>query len=235
MSAHQPALRTADGASPAAPRPASRVRDDGAMTAAQLATRHVWKRRVAKYSRWLHIYVSMASFALVFFFAITGITLNHPDWMNGAERTAELHGQLETAWMRPGAAEPDKLAIVEALRRTHHITGAVADFRVEDSDLTVAFKGPGYAADLTIDRATGKYDGNESKLGFLAIVNDLHKGRDTGTVWKGLIDVSAAVLAFVSLTGLVLLYFLHKHRMAGFMLLLIGAALSYVMYVAWVQ
>lgn len=196
--------------------------------------RHVWKRRIAKYSRWLHIYVSMASFAVVFFFAVTGITLNHPDWMNGAGRTSELKGQLDPAWMRPDAPEPDELAIVESLRRTHHITGAVADFRVDDRDLSVAFKGPGYAADVLIDRASGRYDGTESKLGFLAVVNDLHKGRDTGTVWKGLIDVSAVVLAFLSLTGLTLLYFLHKHRVAGFVLLLIGAAATWLAYVAWV-
>jgi hypothetical protein len=204
------------------------------MTAAQLAlTRNVWKRRIAKYSRWLHIYVSMASFAVVFFFAVTGVTLNHPDWMNGAERTNEVRGQLNATWLKPGA-EPDKLAIVEALRTSHHITGAVADFRVEENELAVAFKGPGYAADVTIDRATGKYDGNESKLGFLAIVNDLHKGRDTGTIWKGLIDISAIVLAFISITGLVLLYFLHKHRAAGFVLLVIGSLAIYVAYVAWV-
>ena len=38
---------------------------------------HALKRRLAKYSRWLHIYVSMTSFVIVFFFAVTGWTLNH--------------------------------------------------------------------------------------------------------------------------------------------------------------
>jgi hypothetical protein len=28
-------------------------------------------------SRWLHIYLSMASFGILFFFAVTGLTLNH--------------------------------------------------------------------------------------------------------------------------------------------------------------
>ena len=43
-------------------------------------TRLAWRRRIAKTSRWLHIYGSMASLALVLFFAVTGITLNHQDW-----------------------------------------------------------------------------------------------------------------------------------------------------------
>ena len=37
--------------------------------------RLAWKRRIARTGRWLHIYASMASFAVVLFFAITGLTL----------------------------------------------------------------------------------------------------------------------------------------------------------------
>ncbi len=62
----------------------------------------------------------------------------------------------------------------------------------------------------------------------------MHKGRDTGPVWKGLIDVVAGVLAFISLSGLVLLYFIHKHRFAGAILLVMGLAVGYLVYVAWV-
>jgi len=205
------------------------------MTAERVAhLRSVWKRRFAKYSRWLHIYVSMASFAIVFFFAVTGITLNHAEWFGGAERASSATGTLNADWTKTGAKDVAKLEIVESLRRTHHITGAVADFRVEDEQASITFKGPGYSADVVIDRATGKYDVTESRLGFVAIVNDLHKGRDTGGVWKGLIDISAALLAFISLTGLMLLYFIHKHRLAGFMLLALGGAASCIAYVAWV-
>jgi hypothetical protein len=38
------------------------------------------RRLTAKYTRWLHIYGSMLSFGLVFFFAVTGLTLNHAQW-----------------------------------------------------------------------------------------------------------------------------------------------------------
>ena len=49
---------------------------------------HVWKRRLAKYSRWLHIYASMTSFVIVFFFAVTGWTLNHADRFSGRVESA---------------------------------------------------------------------------------------------------------------------------------------------------
>ena len=127
-----------------------------------------------------------------------------------------------------------KLEIVEFLRQAHHIGGAVADVRSEDRDLSIAFKGPGYAADVLIDRTTGKYELTESRLGFAAIVNDLHKGRDTGAVWKGIIDASAILLTLVSLTGLLLLFFVFKHRAAGYLLAALGTAVTYVIYLACV-
>ena len=41
----------------------------------------------AYWFRWVHIYVSMLSFAALFFFAVTGITLNHPSWLGAGEQT----------------------------------------------------------------------------------------------------------------------------------------------------
>jgi len=35
----------------------------------------------------------MASCAVVLFFAVTGLTLNHADWFSGAEESAEFHRQ----------------------------------------------------------------------------------------------------------------------------------------------
>jgi len=195
---------------------------------------HGLKRRLAKYSRWLHIYVSMTSFVIVFFFAVTGWTLNHPDAFGARERRTTAAGTLGTHLTNPGTAGVSKLEIVDALRRAHHVGGALSDFRIDDDQLSVAFKGPGYIADAIIDRRTGKYELSESRLGLVAIVNDLHKGRDSGRAWKVVIDVSAVLLTLISLTGLVLLYFIHKHRVAGFLLLLAGGALTGLMYWAWV-
>jgi len=195
---------------------------------------HQLKRRLAKYARWLHIYVSMTSFVIVLFFAVTGWTLNHPDTFGGRERRTQVKGQLDAKLTNTGAAEPAKQEIVDALRRANHVQGALNDFRVDDEQVSVAFKGPGYMADANIDRKTGAYELSESRLGVVAIANDLHKGRDSGAPWKLLIDVSAGLLTFISLTGLILLYYIHKHRLAGILLLLAGGALTGLMYWAWV-
>lgn len=194
------------------------------------------RRLVAKYSRWLHIYGSMASFGVVFFFAVTGLTLNHPQWFAKQQRTLAIKGTINTAWTKTATdAEVKKLEIVEFLRTTHGIHGAVSEFRVDERECDVSFKGPGYFADVFIDRASGHYDVTENRMGFGAIINDLHKGRDSGDTWKWLIDLSAALLVFVSLTGLVLIWFVHKHRFAGLMSLAAGSIIAYLVFAIWVQ
>ena len=178
----------------------------------------------------------MLSFGVVFFFAVTGITLNHPQWFTKAQRTTNLKGTLTSTWTHTATeADVKKLEIVEFLRKTHGIHGALADFRVDDRECDLTFKGPGYSADVFIDRASGRYDLTENRMGLGAILNDLHKGRDSGDTWKWLIDASAALLVFVSLTGLVLIWFVHKHRFAGLMSLAAGSVLTYLVYAIWVQ
>ncbi len=194
------------------------------------------RRLVAKYSRWLHIYGSMVSFAVVFFFSVTGLTLNHPQWFASQQRSVTATGAVNTSWTAtPNDAGVKKLEIVEFLRGAHSIQGAMSDFRTDERECAIAFKGPGYSADVVIDRASGKYEFTENRMGLVAVMNDLHKGRDSGGIWKWLIDISAVLLVFVSLTGLILIWFIHKHRAAGLILLAAGIVLTYATYVIWAR
>lgn len=207
----------------------------GARAGGGSMSRHVLRRQVAKVSRWLHIYGSMGSLALVLFFALTGVTLNHQEWFASQQTTAERHGALDAGLLRTDSPDGvDKLNIVEHLRGEGGVRGALAEFRIGDAECDVAFKGPAYEASVVIDRGTGRYDILESRMGFAALVNDLHKGRDTGPVWKGVIDVSAMLLVFISLTGLILLYFVHKYRTAGVILFAAGGLISWAAYAVWV-
>jgi uncharacterized protein len=189
------------------------------------------RKQTAIVSRWLHIYLSMVSFAVVLFFAATGLTLNHPDWFGEREQTTTYKGTVAGPLLHEqGGAQPDKLGIVEFLRNTHKIKGAVSDFRVEDDQVSVSFKGPGYAADGFIQRDSGRYELVETRSGFVAVINDLHKGRDTGKVWSGVIDASAILLVLVSLSGLVLIWFVYKRRVSGLVLAVVGGAICMFLY-----
>jgi hypothetical protein len=197
--------------------------------------------------RWSHIYLSMFGLAVILFFSVTGITLNHPDWFSGGTgHVVQARGQLNVKWLNlevpeadpggSGAGEADpsrrvaRLEVVEHLRNTHGIRGALAEFRTDDRECMVTFKGPGYAADAFIDRTTGHYDLTETSQGVIAVINDLHKGRDTGKSWSLLIDISAVLMTLVSLTGLVLLFYIKRRRRSGLVLALVGTVVVVAVY-----
>lgn len=202
--------------------------DNFGPTAAQ--RRPVPKRRLASLSRWLHIYLSMASFVILLFFAVTGLTLNHAERFGAAPRIAQIKGKLNINWIKVEDAAVDKLAIVEHFRQAHGVKGALSDFRLEESEAAVSFKGPGYAADAFIDRETGEYELTETRSGLVAALNDLHKGRDTGRAWSWLIDASAVLMTLVSLTGLVLIWFVKRRRLSGLMLAGVCGVACYLIY-----
>jgi uncharacterized protein len=187
----------------------------------------------------------MFGLAAVLFFSVTGVTLNHPTWLWGAaERRERTEGRIELKWLRVDAPTPSRandgevdpsrqvaqLDVVEHLRKTHGIHGALAEFRVEETECLVAFKGPGYAADAFIDRNTGRYALTQTFHGVIAIANDLHKGRDTGKLWSIVIDVSAILMTLISLTGLILLFYLKLRRVPGSIVVLIGAIVVVLLY-----
>lgn len=194
------------------------------------------KKEVAKLSRWLHIYLSMVSFAIVLFFSVTGLTLNHPTWLGGDKQVnVKNKGVLNVKWVNnPDTNKIAKLEIVEFLRKTYNVKGYVSEFRIDDTEVSVSLKGPAYSADAFIDRETGKYELSEIKMGIVAVMNDLHKGRDSGSGWGWIIDISAVFLILVSLSGLILLCFIKKRRVAGFITGIIGLIICYLIYVIFV-
>ena len=198
--------------------------------------RQALKRRLGSLSRWLHIYLSMASFAIVFFFAVTGLTLNHTEWFAAQQRTAQRTGNVEVNGVKTDADDKvAKLEIVEQLRRTHNIRAALSDFRIDETQCAVSFKGPGYNADAFVNRESGEYELTENRMGFVAVLNDLHKGRDTGLAWSRLIDVSAVFMTLVSVTGMALIFFLKRRRVSGLISALLGAIACLWVYWQWLS
>lgn len=204
------------------------------MDSKQLRT--VYKRRLAKFSRWLHIYVSMVSFAIVFFFSVTGITLNHADLFQGKTKTTQEKGKIAIAWVNNKDTNlVAKLYIVEFFRNKYAVKGAVSDFRIDENQISLSFKGPGYQADIFVDRKSGEYELSQTQTGFVGFINDLHKGRDTGKVWSWAIDIAAILMVLISLTGLILLLFIKRKRVNGLILVAVGLAIMYFVYRIWGQ
>ena len=188
-------------------------------------------RDLATWSRWLHIYLSMFSFIIVLFFSVTGLTLNHVDWFPESTVVSELKGSVKAGWVSVAdTAKIPKLDIVEQLRANHSIKGQLNDFRIDEEEISISFQGPGYTADFFVNRTDWKYELTETKMGIIAVINDLHKGRDTGKSWSWVIDFSAIFMIVISVTGLILLLFLKKKRTNGMLWLAIGGIVAWVFY-----
>lgn len=197
--------------------------------------RAAFRHKIAKAARWLHIYLSMVSFGIVLFFAVTGLTLNHPDWFSGSVKTRQGRGPVDhTLLQASGTNGPDRNGLVESVRMREHLHGTVDDIRVDDSEISFSYRAPGYSADVSVDRRSETYEVTEVRNGFLAVINDLHRGRDAGKAWGWLIDVSAVLLTLVSMTGLVILWFIYRRRASGLVIAAAGAALCALAYKVFV-
>ncbi len=188
------------------------------------------RQQLIKAARWLHLYLSMVSFAVIFFFAATGLTLNHPEWFSKAVRTSERHGAVDPSLLKALGGSVNLPGLLQAVQIREHLHGTTDEPRVDDSQVGFSFGAPGYTADVTVDRPAGTYIVTETRNGFVAVLNDLHRGHDAGKAWSWLIDLSAALLTLVSLTGFVILWFIYKRRASGLAIAVAGLALVLLVY-----
>ncbi|MFV0258837.1 MAG: PepSY-associated TM helix domain-containing protein [Acidimicrobiales bacterium] len=165
-----------------------------------------------KWTRLIHVYLSMAALLVVLFFGVTGVTLNHPDWTLGFPATTIADDGDLPASAIGSDGTVELLALSEYLRAEAGVRGEVSDFGSTDTGGYLSYRGPGYAADVQFDIGAGTYTISGEQQGFVGVMNDLHKGRDTNTGWGWLIDVAGGFLILISLSGLGLQLFLRRRR-----------------------
>ena len=190
------------------------------------------KQATARWVRWVHVYTSMISLLVVLFFGLTGITLNHPDWTFGGSATKDTHtGTLPAGWYDNGTI--DFLNVSEYVRNSYDVKGAVADYTNSATTGSISFKAPGYAADLIFDVPSGAFTLTIVQQGFVAVMNDIHKGRDTDSSWGWVIDVSGGFLVVVAVTGLGIQIFQKKRRRSSLLIAGLATAVTLVLiYIA---
>lgn len=175
--------------------------------------------------RWVHLYSSMLSLLIVLFFSLTGITLNHPEWTFGMGQVKhEASGTLPAGWI--SGDQVNWLVVAETLREQQHLQGRAGNTRLQGDEADISFLAPGYSADAYIDTRTGRYTLSVLQQGPLAVLNDLHRGRDAGVAWKWVVDLSGVVLALISATGLGILLLMKKTRRPASLVMGAGLVLT---------
>lgn len=182
------------------------------------------KRRIpAFWVRQFHTWHWMSSaicLAGMILFAVTGITLNHAGSIEADPRVETQEYALPAPLLDTLAAVPESAGpetavpapVAEWLDDTAgvDISGRTPEW--SDIELYVPLAQPGGDSWVLIDRASGEVVHETTDRGWIAYLNDLHKGRDTGTAWSWFIDIFAAACVIFSLTGLLLLQLHAKKR-----------------------
>ena len=184
--------------------------------------------RVVSATRTVHIYLTVFAMLLMVFFAATGLLLNHEEWVSASEAApVETTGTLPMALL---THEPDTAGIVASLRTTYGALGALSTFDSDGEELRVELRGPGRRFEAVITLATGAMTITKEMRPFLIRMDDLHRGKDSGTAWSWLIDLSAILLLLGALTGITLWIALPKRRTLGLIALGLGVGVCVVVY-----
>ena len=198
------------------------------------------KRALYSTSRALHIYISTALFFLLILFCVSGIVLNHVDWLkndkNNGQVTATIPAELVTKANAQLNTLPTLYPEIEAYLAKHYALTKVKSIEWEKEDALVMLDYPlpaGFAY-AELDFTTGELNLDYQTGGFLSLIGDLHKGRYTGEVWSWVIDISAVLMILFAITGMIILFQNRKKRLAGIWITVLGVATPLVIYLCWV-
>jgi len=205
------------------------------MTVGRASKREFWSRHLRQW----HWISSAVCLVLMLLFAASGITLNHADYFEGkgesVSREFPLSEEMSARLVRleNGHVLPDAIAA-----ELHRQTGAELFARTIDNqygELGFDLARPGVDASLTIDLNARKIFLEEIDRGPVAMVNDLHKGRNTGPAWKLLIDIGAAFFLLFTLTGFGLLFLQARRRASTWPLASLGLIVPVLIYILLVH
>jgi len=182
-----------------------------------------------------HTYSAMWVLLLLLFFSVTGITLNHPEWQSqlGATQSISVYPLPETLRTWPTVAEQATYTDALATWLLGQGVKAVSWQSRFDSDeftLELNFKRPAGYALAIVDFKHQEIELEQKFSGYLALLNDLHKGRDSGLLWRWLIDITAIACLFFALTGFYLLLKMPSKKSIGNGLALLGGMMAVLAY-----
>ncbi len=161
-------------------------------------------------------------------FAFTGITLNNAGKIEAKPSVVMRESQLPQAMLADLKATPNiakaplPSSISAWLQQEVGVNTADRETEWSAKEVYVALPRPGGDAWLSIERDTGAISYEITDRGWIAYLNDLHKGRHAGKVWSWFIDLLATAAIIFCLTGLLLLQLHAKRRPATWPVVSLG-------------
>lgn len=189
----------------------------------QQQRRGYWLRTL---HQWHWISASMCLVGMLLF-SVTGITLNHAAQLEAKPQVTHITDTLPPELLgalpaRNKGNSPLPARLSDWLHQKHGLVTGGREAEWSDDEVYLSMPGPGRDAWLSIQKADGTLEYEHTTRGTLAWLNDLHKGRNTGTAWAWFIDLFALACIVFTATGLFLLWLHAQQRRATWPLVALG-------------
>ncbi len=190
------------------------------------------RRDFYRHSRYVHGWLSAFAFLTLLFFSVTGLLLNHPEWFEPAktEQTTQLilpESVLKSIKQQENPSD----TILNYVRQQQNVVGRYQSSEVMDNEVMIRLESPAGATDIWVMADTGETEITQKPASTVSMLNDLHRGKNSGSAWSWLIDISAIIVIALSLVGYILFLSI-KTRLVTH-LVLTAASLALIILLIW--
>ncbi|WP_445344495.1 PepSY-associated TM helix domain-containing protein [Acinetobacter bohemicus] len=190
------------------------------------------RRDFYRHSRYVHGWLSAFAFLTLLFFSVTGLLLNHPEWFEPAktEETTQLilpESILKSIKQQENPSD----TILNYVRHQQNVVGRYQSSEVMDNEVMIRLESPAGATDIWVMADTGETEITQKPASTVSMLNDLHRGKNSGLAWSWLIDISAIIVIALSLVGYILFLSI-KTRLVTH-LVLTAVSLALIILLIW--
>jgi len=173
-----------------------------------------WKIMFYRQCRLWHGYLSAFAFISLMFFSLTGILLNHPEWMGQSNHRPEESSFAIAPDKIPAAlkAQDPASALARLVDEKRAVSGIYASGDVDGDEAFLRYEGVTGNTSVIVQLKSGATTASLQPADAATIINDLHRGKNAGKVWKLVIDIAAIIFLALSLVGYILFFSL-RHRL----------------------
>jgi uncharacterized protein len=210
----------------------------GAGRRATPSQRTTWRMILIKW----HWVSSAVCLVCMLFFAFTGITLNNAEYFESSTSEIVHHSDVLPAPslaelnVSAASAKRDLPKSVQIwMRRSFDVRLPIRRAEWRENEVFVDLARPGVDAWLSIDRKTGLVQYESDDHGWVAFFNDLHRGKNAGSVWGWLITLFGSGCIVFSVTGLLILRLHAKSRWSVWPVIGLGAVIPLLLILIFIS
>ncbi|WP_411691852.1 PepSY-associated TM helix domain-containing protein [Acinetobacter gandensis] len=191
------------------------------------------RRDFYRHARYVHGWLSAFAFLILMFFALTGLFLNNPNWFEPAkdENTVTVSMTPDLLAKVKGQENPST-DILNFVRAEHTLVGRFQSSEVLDGEVMIRLESPAGSTDVWAMLDTGEIEVSSKPASTVSLINDLHRGKNAGTAWSWLIDISAITILILSIAGFILFLSIKSRLLTH--LLLTAASLAVLILFIWI-